>query len=136
MLRQKHRACASTTISVLQISSQMHHPKKGMSLALREAAARCATRGIYCFYMAHVRRNSLSAFQDAEAEALCLRQDLGLELPAISAADASMRYSRRTRGIRPEDELHEEDEVDMAEARAQQQRQAQSIEPVRFAQRA
>ncbi len=30
---------------------------KGMSLALREAAARCATRGIFLFCLTHVRGN-------------------------------------------------------------------------------
>lgn len=67
---------------------------------------------------------SVTSVQDVEAEALCMRQDLGIDIPEASAVDASMRYSRRTRGLRPEDELHAEDEIDMAETRALQQRQA------------
>ncbi len=36
--------------------------EKGLSLALREAATRCATRGIFFFCLTHVRRNLQDMF--------------------------------------------------------------------------
>ena len=60
--------------------------------------------------------------QEAEAEALCMREDLGLEVGLSSAETASMRYSRRARGLRPEDELQQQAEEDLATDRAAQLR--------------
>ena len=77
-----------------------------------------------CMETPRMPTENMNAVQDVEAEVLCMRQDLGIDIPEASAADASMRYSRRTRGLRPEDELHEEAEIDMVETRALQQRRA------------
>ena len=60
--------------------------------------------------------------QEAEAEALCMREDLGLENGLSPAEAASMRFSRRTRGLRPEDELQQHAEEELATERAAQLR--------------
>lgn len=51
-----------------------------------------------------------------------MREDLGLDIRVSPAEAASMRYSRRTRNLRPEDELQQHAEEELATERAAQLR--------------
>ncbi|KAK9861722.1 hypothetical protein WJX84_002580 [Apatococcus fuscideae] len=69
-----------------------------------------------------VQSSQSLSLQEAEAEALLMREDLGMDVGVSPADAASMRYSRRTRGLRPEEELIEPAENELATERAAQLR--------------
>ncbi len=76
-------------ILVLQISSDIDHPKKkGMSIALREAAARCATGKISCFLRDACPKKSASHAHGVSS--MCRRWEPAAQLGRAQADPGSM----------------------------------------------
>ncbi|KAK9831775.1 hypothetical protein WJX74_008901 [Apatococcus lobatus] len=104
-------------LDALELLLELHYEMPKQSSLFREG--NCTEAGPLS---ASSAAHQCLSLEEAEAEALCMREDLGLDVELSSAEAASMRYSRRTRGLRPEDELQQQAEEDLATSRAAQQR--------------